>query len=294
MRASTAREETGGWKLRLLVMVMAPLLLNSCASFEGGAGDWSQSGRPFGTPVGSAGEFIGGGTGSNELAASPAYYKRPTPRAGQATTWGPSISSRMTYTSFSRASSKPADGVAMIWYNDKEGIDAMTKKSYYTSSGRKRAAGGMVEWGMKSGLGTMRNYHANGKRFVVGRNGSKYSLSVKNNARSRLEVVLSVDGLDVVDGKQASIKKRGYIVWPGQTIEVKGWRSSESDVAAFVFSPVSSSYAVLKHDSSRNVGVVGIAVFTEKGVDPWSGRSTDANKRFSASPFAEAPMERAR
>jgi hypothetical protein len=76
MRASAAREETGGWKLGLLVMVMAPLLLNSCASFEGGAGDWSQSGRPFGTPVGSAGEFIGGGTGSNELAASPAYYKR--------------------------------------------------------------------------------------------------------------------------------------------------------------------------------------------------------------------------
>ena len=284
----------GSWKLGLLVMGMAPLLLNSCASSEGGGGDWAQGQMPYNAPVGSAGVFTGGGAGSNELAASPAYYKRPTPRAGQATTWGPSIRSRMTYTSFSRASSKPADGLAMIWYNDKEGINAMTNKNYYTSSGRKRAAGGLVEWGMKSGLGTLRNYHANGKRFVVGRNGSKYSLSVKNNARSRLEVVLSVDGLDVVDGKQASIKKRGYIVWPGQTIEIKGWRSSESDVASFVFSPVSSSYAVLKHDNPRNVGVVGMAVFTEKGVDPWSGRPSDTTKRFAASPFAEAPMERAR
>ena len=39
---------------------------------------------------------------------------------------------------------------------------------------------------------------------------------------------------------------------------------------------------------------VGLAVFTEKGIDPWSGRAEDGHNRFAASPFAEAPMSRAR
>ena len=296
MRAKASRERKGRWKLGLLLLGASPIFLNSCASYEGGPGQsgWGQTGSAPFTPVGD-GSFIGGGTGDSSLAASPEYFRKPSaPRPGQATTWGASISSRMTYTNFSRASSKPAGGVATIWYNDKKGVDAMTHKNYHTSSGRERSAGGLVEWGMKSGLGTMRNYHWDGKRFVVGRNGSKYSISVKNNARSRLEVVLSVDGLDVVDGKSASIKKRGYIIWPGQTVEIKGWRSSEREVASFVFSSVSASYANLKHGKTRNVGVVGMAVFTEKGIDPWSGNPEDANKRFAASPFAEAPMQRAR
>lgn len=200
----------------------------------------------------------------------------------------------MSYTGFVRSSSRPSGGVATIWYNDKEGIDAMTGKSYYTTSGRRRAAGGLVEWGVKSGFGTLRSYHWNKKRFVAGRDGSDYSIVVKSHARSRLEIVLSVDGLDVLDGKPASTKKRGYILWPGQTLEVKGWRTSENQVASFQFSSVADSYSNLKHGTTRNIGVIGMGVFTEKGVDPWNGYSAEASRRFSASPFAEEPMQQAR
>ncbi len=211
--------------------------------------------------------------------------------------------SRMTYTSFQRSDETPHGGTDTIWYNDKAGIDEMMagrkndrygRPSYYTSGGRKRAANGLVEWGMRSGFGIMRNYHSGGRRYVAGRKNAKYAISVKNNSRSRLEVVLSVDGLDVVDGKPASLRKRGYIVWPEQTIEIRGWRSGENEVASFVFSPVAGSYSILKHGDARNVGVVGLAVFTENGIDPWSGRSADAQNRFSASPFADPPMRRAR
>ena len=83
-------------------------------------------------------------------------------------------------------------------------------------------------------------------------------------------------------------------MWPEQPIEIKGWRSSEKEVASFVFSPVAGSYSNLKHGETRNVGVVGLAVFTEKGIDPWSGRAADGHNRFEASPFAEAPASRAR
>ena len=132
-----------------------------------------------------------------------------------------------------------------------------------------RTADGLVEWGVKGGWGSLKNYQSNGRRYVVGRKNSNYSLVVKNLCRSRLEIVLSVDGLDVMDGSSASFRKNGYIIQPGKTLTVKGFRTSESAVASFKFSSVDSSYSNQRHGKTRNVGVIGMAVFTEKGVDPW-------------------------
>jgi hypothetical protein len=112
---------------------------------------------------------------------------------------------------------------------------------------------------------------------------------VKNRCKSALEIVASVDGLDVMDGKTAGFAKRGYIVYPGETLEIDGFRKNESKVAAFEFSGVSDSYANLKHGDTRNVGVIGLAVFTQKGVNPWTWTFGDVNRRNSASPFAVAP-----
>jgi len=291
MKEKVSQWWNGCWGL---VLVLG-LFLNSCASYDPPVPDAVQEERSRDVPVGDSSKHRAlGSPGDNALAASPEYFRKPTPRPGYATSWGSSLASRMTYTSFRRSNDTPHGDISSIYYNDKQGVEEMTRRDYYTSTGRKRAANGLVEWGMRSGFGIMRNYHANGKRYVVGRKNARYSISVKNNSRSRLEVVLSVDGLDVVDGKPASLRKRGYIVWPEQTIEIRGWRSSENEVASFVFSPVAGSYSNLKHGETRNVGVVGLAVFTEKGIDPWSGRAADAHNRFSASPFAEPPMRRAR
>ena len=293
MKAKVSPWWNGCWGLVLVLGL--PLFLNSCASYDPPAAGAVQGETSRNLPVGDSSEQRTlSSPGDNALAASPEYFRKPTPRPGYATSWGASIASRMTYTSFRRSSDTPHGGIASIYYNDKRGVEEMTRRGDYTSTGRKRAANGLVEWGMRSGFGIMRNHHADGKRYVVGRKNARYSISVKNNSRARLEVVLSVDGLDVVDGKSASVRKRGYIVWPEQTIEIKGWRSSEKEVASFVFSPVAGSYSNLRHGENRNVGVVGLAVFTEKGIDPWSGRAADGHNRFEASPFAEAPASRAR
>lgn len=222
-----------------------------------------------------------------------ASWRSPVPppapeRPGLGTGWGDERDSPMSYTSFRRAGTKPSSGVATIYYNDREGIDAMTS---WKSSGRgmQKAAGGLVEWGVKSGFGYLKNYYSGGRRFVQGRQGQRYKLVVRNLAKSRLEVVLSVDGLDVLDGKAASTRKRGYIIAAGQSLEVEGWRTSTNTVAAFEFSSVSGSYANLRHGDTRNVGVIGLGVFTEKGVDPWTWMPGEVNRRQSASPFAEPP-----
>ena len=121
-----------------------------------------------------------------------------------------------------------------------------------------------------------------------------WSLLVKNRSKSRLEAVLSVDGLDIIDGKTGSMKKRGYLVYPGKTLELKGFRTSHEAVAAFKFSSVGNSYANLRHGETRNVGVLGLAVFAEKGVDPWFPTWREAQRRDGARAFAEGPLYRAR
>ena len=217
----------------------------------------------------------------------------PERRPGLGTGWGDRLSSEMGYTGFVRGASKPYGGVASIYYNDKEGVAAMTSWKY-SGKGMQTAANGLVEWGVKGSFGSLKNYHSGNRRFVVGRQGQRYSLVVKNLAKSRLEVVLSVDGLDVLDGKTAGMKKRGYIIAPGKTLQVKGWRTSPSSVASFEFSTVGGSYANLGSGKTRNVGVIGMAVFTEKGVSPFEWMPEEVRKRGSASPCAEPPLHQAR
>ncbi len=153
------------------------------------------------------------------------------------------------------------------------------------------AAGEMVEWGIKGGVGFLPAYKENGyrRRLVEGNKGGTYSIIVKNRSKSALEIVASVDGLDVQDGKLASFSKRGYVVQPGKTIEIEGFRTSTNTVAAFKFSSVSNSYANLRHGSTRNVGVIGIAVFTQKDVNPWTWMPGEVKQRDTANPFATAP-----
>lgn len=214
-------------------------------------------------------------------AAAPAEAMK---RSGIATGWGRELSSEMNFGDFKRSSAKPY-GVATIRYNDEEGAKAMGVNLSNRRSGMQAAAGGLVEWGMATKWSALPNYWWQGERFAVGKKGSEYELRVKNLADVRVEVVLSVDGLDVMDGKVASVGKRGYLIDPKKTLVVKGFRTGYDTVASFRFSSVQSSYSNLRHGDTRNVGVVGLAVFTQAGNEPWSERK----RRAGAQAFAEAP-----
>ncbi len=102
-----------------------------------------------------------------------------------------------------------------------------------------------------------------GRTFVEGDVGSRYLVRVVNPTPRRVEAVVSIDGLDAVDGHPASVTKRGYLVPAFGAVTIDGWRTSLGSVAAFRFSSVRESYAARTgHD--RNVGVVGVAFFPER------------------------------
>lgn len=265
----------------LLTGILAAALFSSCAT------------GPAGGPAAAA-ELMTGGlrTGDAEINRKniDAILNNPSERPGLATGWGDEKESRLNEVAFTRAKSGP-DGTDVIFYNDKEGIKAMSR---YPSSAKplQQAAGGLVEWGVKGGIGYLPAYKewGYGRRLVAGEKNQQYAIVVKNRCKSPLEIVASVDGLDVMDGKTASFSKRGYIIAPGKTLVIDGFRTSMSSIASFKFSGVANSYANLRHGDTRNVGVIGIAVFTKKGAHPWKWMPDEIQTRGNARAFAEAPQ----
>lgn len=108
-----------------------------------------------------------------------------------------------------------------------------------------------------------KEYSHNGKTYIEGKTGSRYSLKVKNNSCRKILAISSVDGLSVLDGELASQKSGGYIIDPYDSLVIDGWRKSDKEVAQFFFSDPSSSYAE-RTGKGQNQGVIGTAVFYEK------------------------------
>jgi hypothetical protein len=174
-----------------------------------------------------------------------------------------------------------------VFYNDRTGVTAATQGRFSKRfSGWQKAADGMVSIGLKSEGGWLRGVNQNGTLYFIGEPGERYDILIRNETPRRMEVVLSVDGLDVLDGRPASVSKRGYIIPADSSIRVEGWRTSLNHVAAFRFAKVSQSYAAQKHGDTRNVGVIGVAVFP--GAEPLLMATPDRfeeQHRREADPF---------
>ena len=108
-----------------------------------------------------------------------------------------------------------------------------------------------------------REYGYRGETFVEGRRGSEFTLRVRNNTDHKIVVVLAVDGLNVMNGKTASVSDGGYVIDPYDFVDVPGWTLNLQEVAHFEFSSLPASYAA-QMDKPANVGVIGAAIFFEK------------------------------
>jgi hypothetical protein len=176
--------------------------------------------------------------------------------------------------------------MAMINYNDAAGVRAMAggMQPRRTRPAFSSAMESLLSVELRDQSGSLLPGLAVGGRwFVIGEAGRRYSIVVRNESEVRMEVVLSVDGLDVIDGRAASFGKRGYIINPGGRVSVEGFRRSTDAVAAFRFGSVADSYANRKHGDTRNIGVIGIAAFNEYGTDPFE--LSERERRLRASPF---------
>lgn len=111
-------------------------------------------------------------------------------------------------------------------------------------------------------------YAHNGNFFVEGRAGSNFELEIINRNPFRIEAVISVDGLSVIDGKEAGVNSAGYLVEGNSTVKIPGWKVNESTIAAFEFTGKDGSYSTGVTGSSLNNGVIGVMAFKDKSYRP--------------------------
>lgn len=106
-----------------------------------------------------------------------------------------------------------------------------------------------------------------GRAYVVGKPGNEYQIGIRNRRGEDLLAVVSVDGVNVVSGETANVRQGGYVLAPWQRMDIRGWRKSMGEIAAFYFTSLGDSYAA-RTGRPDNVGVIGIALYRRKPVDP--------------------------
>lgn len=125
--------------------------------------------------------------------------------------------------------------------------------------------------------GTLPSTHHNSKRYVEAVSGESYRIRLSNTTGRRRLVVLSVDGLNTIDGSSADYSGRGWVVGPHSSIILTGWKLNDQQAAAFTFGSSEESYAAESGHGTKNVGVIGAAVFEEKRrrreKNPWDDGS---------------------
>lgn len=190
----------------------------------------------------------------------------------------------MRYTDFERASSTPFD-TATIWYNDARlaamQADRAAERAEWVAFGPRHDG---VRVSLRDDRGTaLPGIVVGGRVFVLGEEGQRYTVLLENRTAARFEALVTVDGLDVINGRAGSFANRGYILQPFGRVEIRGFRQSLDRVAAFRFGAVGDSYAAQRGDA-RNVGVIGVALFAERGY-VFDVDANEVELRDSANPF---------
>lgn len=106
-----------------------------------------------------------------------------------------------------------------------------------------------------------------GKFFIEAKDGTEYTLRVSNNTSKRVMAIITVDGVNVVDGTEAAGdgSGTGYIIQPYSATEIKGFRESTTHVGAFKFTAKNKSYTKeVVTGTPTNCGVIGCLIVAEK------------------------------
>ncbi|HMA91870.1 MAG TPA: hypothetical protein VKP30_04245 [Polyangiaceae bacterium] len=208
-------------------------------------------------------------------------------RPGLATQFGEDLRRDVRHARFERESMTTPFATTTIWYNDASGAEALAAQASSRSGNRAEAElfnGGLVVGVTDEWFQVLRGFVADARTYAVGEANARYAIRIINRSDFAFEVVASVDGLDVIAGRPASFDRRGYVLAAHDTMMIEGFRTSDSSLAAFRFGKVSESYSAQMGHGERNVGVIGVAFFHERGKAP-EYPTQDTRLRQDANPF---------
>ena len=110
----------------------------------------------------------------------------------------------------------------------------------------------------------LRTIRHTGQLFVEAPESGEYELRLTNTHPNRRMAVVSVDGINVIDGTAASTGGAGYVINGWQSVSIKGFLRGSNECARFTFAASAGSYAAQTGRGEKNTGVIGLAVFDER------------------------------
>ena len=169
------------------------------------------------------------------------------------TGWGDEVDSRVSRVHLSRTSDTPIDETAIRYAN----------KAYQGRSINSIAlAAGKIELSVRSDRRALPLVRDGNHYYLQGQAGQAYQLVYRNRSNDTYEIVASVDGLDVINGRNASRQNAGYVLHPYASLVIEGFRKSDTAVASFIFSSPADSYAANSAaQAPHNTGIIGTVVY---------------------------------
>jgi hypothetical protein len=108
------------------------------------------------------------------------------------------------------------------------------------------------------------NFH-DGTNWIEAREGNKFEIRIRNNSYNRILAVVSVDGLNAINGRHEDPDKSpGYVLPSHDNIKIPGWKIDKEKVREFYFTNKENSYSRKLGAIEENIGVIAAAIFKEK------------------------------
>lgn len=136
------------------------------------------------------------------------------------------------------------------------------------------------------------------RHYVEAFAGRNYAIVLRNNTANRIGVLLTVDGLNVVNGEitRQSPNEPMYVLDPWESATIQGWRTSLNEVRRFVFVDEQRSYAARTDQANADMGWIRVLAFREQrpvAIQRYKdGRGQDRDE-VGALPWFDAPRDRA-
>ncbi len=138
------------------------------------------------------------------------------------------------------------------------------------------------------------------RRYFQAYAGRNYAVVLRNNTGSRVGVLISVDGLNVVNGERTNLRgtEPMYVLGPWETATIRGWRTSLDDIQKFVFVDEARSYASRTGQANGDMGWIRVLAFREqrlawqpRGIE-WLRSEKARDRRSEEAPMGRNELER--
>lgn len=127
-------------------------------------------------------------------------------------------------------------------------------------------------------------FQKDGMTFVRGDEGTQYQIRVTNNSNRRILARITVDGRSVLTDDKDD--ESGYIINANDSLKLKGFRLSDDEVSAFVFSKKGDSRAQKRFGYAKDCGVIGVQI--QRELDIYNNLQ-DALKNIKPQPIHPTP-----